>query len=153
MTAVAIKDEDRGYAALVKAVFELRKPRIDVGILEGDASHGEGGATILDIATWAEFGTQTEPARSFLRAWFDEDEEHLREVVGELLERVLRGELTKDQALEQLGAYAVGRVQQRIADGIDPPNAPSTVKHKGSSTPLIDTGLLRSSVSYKVDPG
>lgn len=29
-----------------------------------------------------------------------------------------------------------------------PPNAPSTIKRKGSSRPLIDTGQLRASISY-----
>lgn len=31
-----------------------------------------------------------------------------------------------------------------------PPNAPSTIKAKGSSTPLIDTGALRASITYVV---
>jgi hypothetical protein len=148
-----IRDTNRGYAELVRAVFDMGKPKVHVGIIEGAAGvEPSGGATILDIATWAEFGTATEPARSFIRAWFDEDEANLREVLAGLMRRVLSRELTKEQALEQLGQLAVGRVQGRIAAGIDPPNAPSTIAKKGSSTPLIYMGVLRSSVTYKVEP-
>ena len=31
------------------------------------------------------------------------------------------------------------------------PNAPNTIKQKGSSQPLIDTGRMRNSVSHKVE--
>lgn len=53
-------------------------------------------------------------------------------------------------ALDRFGLWAVGEIQQRIADGIPPPNAQSTVDRKGSSTPLIETGQLRASIKHKV---
>jgi hypothetical protein len=42
-------------------------------------------------------------------------------------------------------------MQQRIADRIDPPNAASTIKRKGSSVPLIDEGILRTSILGQVE--
>lgn len=154
MGRVDIKDEDRGYRDLVKRLFGLRtKARIDVGILE-DKEHGEeGGATLLEIGTYNEFGTATIPERSFIRAWFDEDEPHLREQLAALMASVVEGKRTKEQVLEIMGQYCVGRIQARMAEGVAPPNAPSTVARKGSSTPLIDTGILRASISYRVDGG
>lgn len=151
--ALRIEEVDHGYASLVAAVFDLahHHPVVHVGILDGEETHGGSEVSILDVATWMEFGTQDIPARSFIRAWFDEDEDHLREVLTTLLQEVVAGKLSKEQALEQLGQYAVGRIQQRISDGIPPPNAPSTIEKKGSSTPLIDTGTLRASVTYKVE--
>jgi hypothetical protein len=65
---------------------------------------------------------------------------------------VIEGKRTSDQVLEILGQRAVGQIQERIASGIAPANAPSTVAKKGSSTPLIDTGVLRSSITYQVKP-
>jgi hypothetical protein len=63
---------------------------------------------------------------------------------------VLLGRLSEDAALGLLGTKAVGEIQKRMARGIKPDNAPSTIAAKGSSTPLIDTGRLRQSVTYAV---
>ena len=52
--------------------------------------------------------------------------------------------------LGQVGAVAVGSIQQKIATGPFAPLAPQTIKRKGSSKPLIDTGQYRQSFSYKV---
>lgn len=52
--------------------------------------------------------------------------------------------------MEQVGAFAAGATQQYITDLRDPPNAPYTIEKKGSDNPLIDTGSMRSSVTYKV---
>lgn len=149
-----IQDKDVGYAALVAAVYGLakRKPRIHVGVLEKDGGRAyPGGATVLQVAEWNEFGTDRIPSRSFIRAWFDENEASLRQDLTKLMQSVIRGARTPDQVLELLGLRCVGEIQQRIADGIPPANAPSTIARKGSSTPLIDTGILRSSISYRVE--
>ena len=52
--------------------------------------------------------------------------------------------------LEQLGAMAVGEVQKYVTELDTPPNAPSTIRQKGSSNPLINTGALRQSITYEV---
>jgi hypothetical protein len=57
---------------------------------------------------------------------------------------------TLDQTLNKLGILAQGDIQQEITDLRDPPNAPATIKAKGSSNPLIDTGEMRSKVTWQV---
>src|SRR6185436_644050 len=96
-------------------------------------------------------GTDTEPERSWLRAWFEANREIGTKKLTELLAQVAAGKLTKKQALEQFGAWAQGGIQQRIADGIGPANAPSTIEAKGSDKPLINTGQFRASIHFKVD--
>ena len=54
------------------------------------------------------------------------------------------------QALNRVGVVAVGKVQEFMTNLKAPANAPSTVRKKGSSNPLIDEGLMRSSVAYKL---
>lgn len=150
------RDTDNGYAALVKNVFKLGAPKIAFGIFAEDAAQpadADGNVTILDIASWQEFGTEHIPERSFLRAWFDQNQERAVEVLRRLLQSVVEGKRTPDQALKLFGEWALGEIKQRIAQGIPPPNAESTVRQKGSSTPLIDTGQLRSSVTYGIDLG
>jgi hypothetical protein len=148
-----VKDVDHGYQQLVKRVFAFSRPTISVGILEedGNAPHGKGDVTIIEVAVWQEFGTENIPARSFIRAWFDENEDKLREELKTLMVEVVKGTRTKEQILELLGQRAVGQIQARMAESIPPPNAPSTVARKrGSTTTLIDTGVMRSAVSYRV---
>lgn len=159
MSRAAVTSKDHGYDALVKRVFEFGHPQIATGILEADgakqktAAPGEESAepvTVIDVAGWNEFGTDEIPSRSFVRAWFDQAEPEMRRDLTTLMQGVIKGTHTKEQILELLGLKAVGGIQQRIADGIDPPNAPETIERKGSSKPLIASGQLRGSVSYAV---
>jgi hypothetical protein len=150
--AAEIKDVDHGYKALVERVFGFQKPVIDVGILE-DGPHGDDDVTVLQVGIFNEFGTANAPARSFIRAWFDENEGQLRADIAVLMESVIAGKRTKEQILELIGQRAVAQIQARMATNIPPPNRPSTIKRKGkggSTTTLIDTGILRSSITYKV---
>jgi len=106
--------------------------------------------TVGTLAEIHEFGLGV-PQRSFLRAWADADRTKINRAWGSLLRKVLKSELTLDQALEQFGIWAQGQVQQFIADSrVEPPLDPRTIDAKGSSTPLIDTGQLRSSITYEV---
>ena len=47
--------------------------------------------------------------------------------------------------------FVRGLVQETIKEGEFSPNAPSTIKKKGSDKPLIDTGHMRQSVMTVVD--
>jgi hypothetical protein len=154
--AFTLKDQDNGYKALVKTVFGFAKPVVTIGIHEKEGSHPyPNGKTLLDIANINEFGSDDGhvPMRSFVRAWFDTAEPELRKEIASLMEGVIDGTLTKDQILDAIGLSGVGKMQANIAQGVPPPNAPRTIQLKGSSTPLVDTGLLRSSITYEVDPG
>lgn len=150
---MSVTDKDNGYRALAEQVFGIERPKISVGIHEAEAAHANGKVTVGDIATWNEFGTRTIPARSFIRAFVDEKQDEIRATAKGLLLQVVRGKLTKEQALDQLGLWLQGQIQRRMAEGIPPPNAEATIEKKGSSTPLIDTGALRSAVTFKVHEG
>jgi hypothetical protein len=114
---------------------------------EAQEGHQGGKETVGEIASRHELGLGV-PERSWLRDWVDENRGVIRTDLRNAMTQVLRGRLTKDQAMEILGVKYVGLIQTRIANGIEPPNAPSTIARKGSSTPLIDTGQLRSAVTY-----
>lgn len=157
-SGVRIVDVDHGYDALMKASATWGDKSIRVGVLERDGgeSHGNG-ATVLDVATWNEFGVKNEkgewkiPPRSFIRAFGDEERDEAVKILKKLYALVVMGRLSEDKAIDMFGNWAVGRIQARIASGIPPANADSTVARKGSSTPLIATGQLRSSISFEVE--
>lgn len=106
--------------------------------------------TLLEVAAIHEFGLGV-PRRSFIADWADENREnHYRQLL-KMAKAIVKGKVASlDQAFERLGNLYVGEVQKRIAQGIEPPLAQSTIDRKGSSKPLIDTGQLRSSIRYRI---
>jgi phage gpG-like protein len=106
--------------------------------------------TVEEVALYQEEGTKTKlgtpaiPSRSFIKATFDQNKEMIRKT---FMSSILK---SPTQSLELVGAYVVGLIQSRIASGIPPALNPKTIKRKGSSKPLIDTGQLRNSITFKI---
>lgn len=145
-------DIDKGWKALVGKLNQLGGG-LRIGVMGDDGYYERGGdkpATVVDIATFNEFGTVDIPARPFLRSTFDEKNKAWTQFTQRLLNLMPAG-TTPEMILDLLGQKAVADVQQKIVDLREPPNAPSTIAQKGSSNPLIDTGRLRQSVSYEVE--
>ncbi len=124
----------------------------DDGALESSA-----GLTVAQVGTWNEFGVEPFqlksgavhpgiPQRSFIRAWFDENQPFIAGTLQSQLKLVVAGKLTAEKAGERIALAFEGSVKQRISRGIPPPNAPATIEAKGSSKPLINRGQLRNAV-------
>lgn len=62
-------------------------------------------------------------------------------------------EKEKEEILKKAGAFLEGAIKETITKGRSewPPLKPETIKRKGSSKPLIDTGKLRASITHKVE--
>ena len=147
--SASVRTVDRGAAAL-KARLKSRAQAVEVGVIGVKSSEEESpGVTVADVATWAEYGLG-QPQRSWLRDWIEENQQQVEATMRAESDAVLRGARTKEQALARLGAWIAGAIQERIAAGIEPPNADSTIDRKGSSKPLIDKGQFRSSISSRV---
>lgn len=150
--SVRVTDKDNGYKKMRANLKRASKGGgVSVGIhaQEGAQQHEGEPATVLDVAIWNEFGLGV-PERSFIRAWVDENASENREKLRKAMAMVVRGQKTLEQALELIGLSFQGGVQKKIAAGVPPPNAPETVARKGSSTPLINKGQMRQSVTYLV---
>lgn len=148
-----VSDRDNGAKALLARMHEASKGKsITVGVHDEEGAEKEegGAATVGDVATWAEYGIG-QPRRSFVADWADEYEPTHRENLRKLGRALVKGSIKSvDQGLDQLALLYVGLMQARISSGIDPENAPSTIARKGSSTPLIRYGQLRSAIRGKV---
>lgn len=153
-----VTDKDRGYKKAIKAIKEIDATGLSVGIHAAEGAEAkktpegkDDEVTVLMVGIWQEFGTGRIPARSFLRAWFDEHEKEAKEKwVALHRAAVLKRNPTK-AAAELFGLWVVGQIQKRIADNIPPPLAQSTIDRKGSSVALINTGQLRTSITHKVE--
>lgn len=129
---------------------ELDKMRgnnfVTVGIHEDAGNVEDGSMTQAQNGALQNYGNDRIPARPWLIPGVQSATQDIIDVIADGLE----GGLTPDQTLNQIGAVAAGATQQYITDLQTPPNAPSTIEKKGSSNPLIDTGSMRSSVTWKV---
>lgn len=147
---MTVKDTDHGYADLVRRMHALAKgARVSAGIHAQDGNHSHGGAlTVLDVATFHEFGTSRVPMRSFVRGWMTIHEKDVHALYLDQLRLYLTGKATPAQVLNRIGLYMSGGMKQRISARIPPPLAAVTIRKKGSSVPLVDTGQLRASITY-----
>lgn len=151
---MTVSDIDKGWRDFGKRIESLQgtDPHTLVGVQGSDASASHGsGKTNADIASYNEFGTGHIPARSFIRATIDRHEGALLKLCAQLGQAVVDGKVQTPQALGLLGEQTRGLMIQRITAHIAPPNAPETIRRKGSSTPLIAfTGALKNSINYRV---
>lgn len=108
------------------------------------------GVPVPLVAAVNEFGSKKAgvPERPFFRQALVGIERELRPIiVGNINPRTM----TLDhQTAGLIGQAASDRVKRSIATLKTPPNAPSTIARKGSSNPLVDSGKLRQSASYRV---
>ena len=165
----------KSYSGKIREVFGTNsRASVSVGVFgaKGDAEHkmpepkkGESRAeplTVEDVAKINEFGIGV-PERSFIRSTYDQFIEQWRAMFFALMSRAIAesartGKQLDDHVrrkiLQRMGLVMQAAMQGRIAAGdISPPNAPSTIARKGSSTPLEDTGQLRSSITIEIDLG
>lgn len=125
------------------------KQRVYVGLPQGSGT-SEDGQSLIEIGAIHEFGAKHIPERSFLRVPLRASQKEFASAFKRIMPKVANGDMTMPQALEQIGAKAASVSQEAISAGIEPANAESTVKRKGSSKPLIDTGRLRQAVTWVV---
>lgn len=150
-----VTDKDKGLKRVLHTAAQLSRSRgagVKVGIQGQAAQRTTSGPDNIQIGIWNEFGTADGrvPERSFLRGTVDQNAEKYAKVKEKLAGQVVDGHLALESALALLGEVVVKDVRARIVAGIPPPNAPSTVAAKGSSTPLINTGQLVRSITYQV---
>jgi hypothetical protein len=159
---VPVEVRDRGYDALMRRVIGLKPVTIATGMLAKDGAQPKKGAralSLIEVAVWNHFGVASKdggwriPPRRFISDWFDSEEPKLRAMLPDLFRQVIAGKLTREQALERMGLYCVGQIQQRIANRAYAKNAKSTEDRKHSSTPLVHTGQLRASISFDLREG
>lgn len=95
------------------------------------------------------------PARSYIRAAIDNNADEILDFATEQARRISRGEIDKRTALDLIGLKIKSLIQLTMVELRDPPNAPSTIRRKGSSNPLIDKSRLFRAIDSVVgsDPG
>lgn len=164
ITAKVIRRNAVWDKELLRLLPRLADKEIAVGFPKGKdelaADHpgyGEG-VSIIDVAAWNEFGTETQPRRPFLAQSREALEKMFRAGQSGPLKSAIKNGSSANvgSALDRIALSAEAVVRQQITDGEYEENAPLTVKRKehgkkGIQTrPLIDSGDMRKYVTAVV---
>lgn len=165
-------DKDLGLKRIIAEVNAVRGREITVGIQNGEKGKrvrikrknlkkigrrkrkkSSALAERADVATYAiynEFGTKNIPSRPFMRDAVDTNRDRISNYAARKVMQAIVNDEGVGNALERVGNYTKGIIQNEITAGSFTANAKATVAKKGSSQPLIDSGTLRKSITYKV---
>jgi len=126
---------------------------------DGDFSKSTGSRFVKkdksNFASWVTIPayTITIPARPYIRSTVDTNEEKYGRTAESLGKRIADGKVHKADALALMGQLIEKDIKRTIIELRSPPNAPATIRKKGSDNPLVDTGLLGGSIRYIVHGG
>ncbi len=146
MTQTLSEDGER----LQKQIETLKKCRIKVGFQAG-ATYKDTGEDVVTVAAKNEFGFQNIPSRPFMRNALEKNRKAANEFAASYLKKVGNASFDVNTFLELMGEFMKSAIQKEISEGDFVPNSPYTIAKKGSDKPLIDTGLMRQSVTYVIE--
>lgn len=134
-------------AAVEKAISEFTDTGfVTVGIHEDTGEHPNAGITNAALGAVLHYGNDRIPARPFLDVGVQTEEKLYAQIVID----TAKSGGTLEDALKAIGVTAQAAVQIYMTNLRSPPNAPETIKRKGSSNPLINWGDLKGSIKHKV---
>ncbi len=158
---MAVKDIDHGWINIKRKLKSADRSFTKVGLpfntnVKSGSRKGSGRKTaissneLITIAMANEFGTKSGriPSRPALRQAFDMHQAEITRVTGRIYGKVLDRTISVKKGLGLLGEFVAAKMKRQITLLKTPANEPSTIKAKGSSNPLIDTGQYRASITH-----
>lgn len=109
---------------------------------------GEGNS--LEFYYWLTASVKI-PERSFLRAGHDKYADEVLKKVEMALGQVISGDMSEQQFYDMAGRMLATKIKSYARDLKSPPNSNATILAKGSSNPLVDTGEMIESISWRTD--
>lgn len=108
--------------------------------------------TVAQIAAVNEYGSQDGriPERSFIRSTVNEYHDQIQRMLDKFSDQILEGKMTRKRALGIASQFLADKIRAKINSGVPPRNAASTVRRKGSSKTLVDTGQMLAAVDWDV---
>jgi hypothetical protein len=133
--------------ALRNIASRLNKGALQVGFME-NATYPDG-TKVAMVAAIQEFGAPRAgiPPRPFFRNMIAAKSGEWPEAIAKQLKKT---KYDVELTLERVGMGIAGQLQQSIRDTNAPPLKPATIRRKGHAKPLIETGLMLRSATYRV---
>lgn len=133
-----------------KRIEELASKQVVVGALSDTRSDIE--MTNAELLATHEFGNAKQgiPERPVMRTALSKGKDDAQKLLSKSVSECLNGDISAEMVYEKVGMMLRNVVVETFNENDFVPNSPQTIKEKGSSKPLIDTGALRGSINYEV---
>lgn len=153
------------WQKLLARANEIDQYHVRVGVLSsrGGAQPAAGtekvtqSITLAELAAIHEFGSPKAgiPERSFIRSTLMRRvRNELVDLCAKLAKQIISQGFDVKRAYGLLGSWASAEVKKTITTtDIPPPLNAQTIRQKGSSRPLVDTGQLLNSITYEIVDG
>lgn len=149
-----MKNDNSLFVAYEKNLQQFKDSVVKAGILSKDGSqqHSEG-MTVFQIGMIHEFGVPEKniPRRSFIRVPIENNIKEITKLIEHNHKLVSENAMSAKVALDRIGIMAQNTIKESFRNNDWKPLKRATIKRKGSSRPLIDTGQLIGSISYIVE--
>lgn len=151
--SVTIKQKNPGWLQKLLKAYD-NQDVLAVGYPAGETGsiRYPDGTSVILVAAVNNFGSQGRkiPARPFMTEGAEPAIEATQPIAAALIPLLNQGKVTPAEILKQMGPFAEAAFKKKLTDGPWKGNEDSTKEKKGSSRPLIDTGLLRNSLTHVV---
>ena len=136
-----------------RAFRELaRLAELVAAVVIQDRAYARPGRSAAQVARWHEFGTSRMPARPFLREAERRGVTSLKAILAQGVHDIIESDRRADTAMQHvaqaMGSLAIDAINS--SPSWAKPLAPYTIAKKGHSHPLIETGLMREAVRWRV---
>lgn len=139
---------------ITKELNYLEKHGVIIGIFGEKGEAENDGVKVIDYAIWLITGTRFMPARDFMAHKIKSKAGRL-EIVRlqkSLLSKVVKGQLTGEQALNQIGLRGVQMIKESITSNDFAPLKPETIKRKtrNKNNILRQTDMMLDAVGFEI---
>ena len=149
--SVEIEEKDFGLDDILDDIASAKGRNALAGYHNRGASIDE--VDVAKLAIFNEFGTKNAPARPSMRLSFDNNVDDLANDGSKLFKSYVEGKIDLEMALEVWGDNYLNLLRNGITSrelGLTA-NAESTIKRKGSDTPLVDTSRMINSSTVEIE--
>ncbi len=108
----------------------------------------EKGKNGLEVLFWLTKSVKI-PERSFLRAGHDTYIDEVLNSTKPMLEGVISGDISPEEYFNAIGHSLSSQIKKYAKDLSSPENSWATTEMKGSSNPLVDTGNMIESITWR----
>lgn len=149
--------KDLGAKKIGERLNELNNLALTIGFqgATGLTMYANGKINVATVALYNEFGTKDSPARPFMRRTINENLREIEAAFAFAFAQVVELKAKPIPAMAAVGRF----IAQAMVEAIDTalswaiPNSEGTIFAKGANRPLIDTGLMKKSITWAVRKG
>ena len=146
------KEYNGGLKGFLERFKEIGKPKVYIGVPASKNGMHEGGINMATLLAIHVLGAPSRgiPQRDPLRPPLIANAQRYTDLLAMGLKNALSDGTDPKLVYEKIGIVAANDVKDYFITGNFKALSEKTIKAKGSSKPLIDTGELRNSISYEV---